>query len=104
MELGSAYQTEGRGIALIRASGAAFTQTTRGLAGLVTRTGAGVYVVTLLNAAPAASSKASLTVKGLAGGYGTITDTSDTVKTISTFNTADAATDFDFDFSIEALS
>jgi hypothetical protein len=104
MELGSAYQTEGRGIALIRAAGAAFTQTTRGLAGLVTRTGAGVYVVTLLNAAPAASSKATVCLKGLAGGTYAVSDTSDTVKTISTFNLADAAADIDFDFSIEALS
>lgn len=103
MELGALFQTIGRAIALIRAAGASFTQTTRGTASAVTRTSAGLYVVTLATATPSASAKCTLTLLGLADATGAVSHTSDTVKTISTFNQAGTATDVDFDFSIESL-
>jgi hypothetical protein len=112
MEMGALYQTIGRGIALIRAAGAAFTQTTRGLAAVVTRTSAGLYVVTLGVGTPAALAVCRVNVYGAnppaaaTACYGNVTHTSDTVKTISTWvNTAgvSTATDVDFDFVIETL-
>jgi len=104
MELGASYQTQGRGIALIRAAGAAFTQTTRGLSTAVTRTGAGVYVVTLLTPSPASNCKTTLTIQGAVAAFGSVTHTSDTVKTVTTFTAAaDAAADVDFDVSFEQL-
>ena len=91
------------GIALIRAAGAAFTQITRGLSTAVTRTGAGVYVATLAQAIPAANCKTDATVVGAADVAIAVAHTSDTVKTISTFNTAGAAADADFDVAFSAL-
>lgn len=103
MELGALYQTIGRGLLLVRTAGAGFTQTARGLSTAATRTGAGVYVMTLATATPAASSIVTGTIKGLAEGNISVSDTSDTVKTISTFNAAGAAADLDFDVLIEQV-
>lgn len=87
-----------RGTALIRAAGVNFTQVTRGLSTAVTRTGAGVYVVTLLAATPSANCRSVLTLYGGADNRGTIVHTSDTVKTISLFGpVVSAAVDVDFD-------
>jgi|SRR5882724_10138427 len=92
-----------RGTALIRAAGGAFTQVTRGLSTAVTRTSAGLYVVTLLNATPSANCKTSAVVIGLADVNIVVSHTSDTVKTVSTFNQAGAAADADFDVDFEQV-
>lgn len=93
------YNPVARGVAMIRAAGAAFTQVTRGCSTAVTRTGAGVYVVTLVNATPSANCETRAQALGLADAGIDVAHTSDTVKTVSTFNQAGAATDVDFDVS-----
>lgn len=106
MELGALFQTIGRGLLLVRTAGAGFTQTARGLSTAATRTSAGLYVATLNTATPGATAKSVLTCLGATGAYGTVTHTSDTVKTIATFiNTAgvSTATDVDFDWTIEQV-
>ncbi len=97
------YETVNRGIALIRAAGGAFTQVTRGLSTPVTRTGAGVYVVTLAVATPSANCQTTSSVYGAADAGIDVVHTSDTVKTVNTFNQAGAAADFDFDVSFAQL-
>jgi hypothetical protein len=92
-----------RGVALIRNAGAGFTQVTRALSGLVTRTSAGLYVVTLLNATPSANCLTRAGTLGLADANIVVSHTSDTVKTISTFNQAGAATDVDFDVAFQQI-
>lgn len=90
-------QTE-RAVVLVRSAGAGFTQVgCRGLGAVVTRTSAGLYVATLLNGIPSAQCRTIATALGAAEASITVTHTSDTVKTIATFNAAGAAADFDFD-------
>lgn len=104
MELGAIYQTTGRALLLVRSAGAGFTNTTRGASTAPTRTSAGLYVLTLANASPGATQLVTATIKGLAEGNISVSDTSDTVKTISTFNAAGAAADLDFDVVIEQVA
>ncbi len=93
-----------RGVALIRAAGVNFTQVARGLSTAVTRTGAGIYVVTLLVATPSANCRSILTIYGGADSRGTIVHTSDTVKTITTFGpVVSAAVDVDFDVQFDQI-
>ncbi len=93
-----------RGLALIRAAGVNFTQVTRGLSTAVTRTGAGIYVVTLLNATPSANCKTSFAILGGADNRLTVVHTSDTVKTITTFGpVVSAAVDVDFDIQFDQI-
>ncbi len=93
------FEVRESGVALIRTAGAGFTQVTRGLASVVTRTSAGLYVVTLASGIPSANCRTIANVVGLADVAIAVSHTSDTVKTISTFNTAGAAADADFDVS-----
>lgn len=103
MELGALYQTIGRGLLLVRTAGAGFTQTSRGLAVVATRTSAGLYVATLNTATPGATSRSTITCLGATGAFGTVTHTSDTVKTLATFTATAVPADVDFDFSIEQV-
>lgn len=103
MELGALYQTIGRGLLAVRAAGAAFTQTSRGLSTAATRTSAGIYVMTLANATPGASAIAVATIRSAAEGNISVVDTSDTVKTINVFNSAGAAADLDFDVEMQQI-
>jgi hypothetical protein len=92
--------------AMVRAAGAAFTNAGGGglVAGAtgtngITRTSAGLYTLTLAQAAPAASTNLIPTLLGGVNGSIVVEHTSDTVKTIRTFDGADppVAADFDFD-------
>ena len=69
MELGGLYQTIGKGLLIVQAAGASFTQISRGLSVVATRTSAGIYVMTLAQPVSPAGAKvtASLT-SGAAGG------------------------------------
>jgi hypothetical protein len=73
-----------------KASGAGFASA---------KTGAGVYTLTLDQPAPAAGSSLLLTIKGAGGGKSEIeyTDTSDTVKGVTTWD-AGVAADHAFSF------
>ena len=62
------------------------------------RSAKGIYTLTLDAAADAAECACIATVRGLTAGYATCAQTSDTVKTVSTFDDAGAAADLDFDF------
>lgn len=92
--------------ALVRAAGAAFTNAggrgqfaATGTNG-VTRTSAGLYTLTLQTAAPAASTMLRATCYANTGGAIDVEHTSDTVKTIRTFDNAEAAADRDFDLEV----
>jgi hypothetical protein len=104
MSLGDREQIMSGGIALLRAVVATpFTQVARGLASAVTRTAAGIYVVTLAQGIPASNCR---TIAFLyAGGVITVVHTSDTVKTVTTSATiGGAAADVgDFDVAFEQL-
>lgn len=101
--LGNTFEDISTAVALIRAAGAAFTQVTRGLSTAVTRTSAGLYVVTSAQAIPSANCQSIATILGAATGTITVTHTSDTVKTIATFNSAGAAADLDFDVRFQRV-
>jgi len=102
-----AYTREGVAIALVRNAGAAFTAAgnrgkfaaATGTNG-VTRTGAGVYTFTLSQGCPSANCSLKATVYGAVQASISVAHTSDTVKSISMFNAAGAAADFDFDLEV----
>lgn len=101
------YTREGIAIAMVRAAGVAFTNAgARGAFAAATgtngvqRTGAGVYTLTLSQACPGANCTLKGTVYGAAQASISVAHTSDTVKTVSTFNAAGAAADFDFDLEV----
>lgn len=98
-------------IAMVRAAGGGFTNVGgRGLFAAsgtngVARTGAGVYTFTLSQGAPSATTNLVPTVYGAACAEIVVEHTSDTVKTIRTFDGANppAAADFDFDLVVERV-
>ena len=104
MELGALYQTIGKALAVIQAAGAGFTQITRGLSTAMTRSGVGVYLMTLSQpVAPAgAVVKACVTSGAIASGISVVPDGTGTVWTIST-TVAGAAADVNFSVTIEQL-
>ena len=70
-------------------------------AGAVSARGAkGVYTLTLDEGCDAAACACLVTVRGATEGYATVEQTSDTVKTVNTFDNAGAAEDVDFDYLI----
>jgi hypothetical protein len=98
--------------AMVRAAGVSFTNAgARGAfaAGTgtngVTRSGTGVYTLTLSRAAPSATTTIVPTVYAGANCTWAVEHTSDTVKTIRTFTTpaTPAAADLDFDLDVLAL-
>jgi hypothetical protein len=109
----SAYSPEEVCCALVRAAGASFTNTgargqfaaATGTNG-VTRISAGLYTLTLARAIPSAQCNLIPTIYGTVQGSIVVSHTSDTVKTISTFNNASPglATDFDFDLVVRQIA
>lgn len=92
--------------ALVRAAGASFTNAgargqfaNTGTNG-VTRTSAGLYTLTLATACPSASTMLRPTCYAATGSAIDVQHTSDTVKTIRTFDAAEAAADLDFDLEV----
>jgi hypothetical protein len=105
------YSPEEICAALVRSSGSAFTNSgargqfaATGTNG-VTRTSAGLYTLTLLNPCPSAQCNLIPTIYGTVQGSIVVSHTSDTVKTIQTFNNASpgVATDFDFDLIVRQI-
>jgi hypothetical protein len=105
------YERIERARAMVRTAGAGFTNA--GGAGLVApatgingvqRTGAGVYTMTLAQGMPSASTNLQPTIYGAAQGEISVEHTSDTVKTVRTFNAAGAAADFDFDLVVSQFA
>jgi hypothetical protein len=105
MESGALYQTIGRGLLVIQAAGAAFTQVSRGLSTAATRTSAGIYPMTLLNPCPPGGAvvRAAITSGAAGGTIDVVPDGTGTVWTINTANAAGAATDLNFCVTIEQL-
>lgn len=64
------------------------------------RTGAGVYPITLDQGCDSAESSVRVTPRKATFASATVVHTSDTVKTVHTFNAAGVATDSDFDFLV----
>lgn len=105
MESGGLYQTIGKGLLVIQAAGAAFTQVSRGLSTAATRTGAGIVVMTLSQpVTPAGAIVKAQVTSGAAGGtIDVVPDGTGTAWTINTANAAGAATDLNFNVTIEQL-
>ena len=82
---------------IVGATGAALAATAP--TGTPARTGAGVYTFTLPSdqGIDATQCIGLVTARGATYGVGTVTHTSDTVKTIRMFDAAGAAADVDFD-------
>lgn len=109
----SAYSPEEIACALVRGAGAGFTNSggrgrfaaATGING-VTRTSQGVYTLTLGQACPSAQCELIATIYGTVQGSIMVSHTSDTVKTIQTFNNASpgVATDFDFDLVVRQIA
>lgn len=104
MELGGLYQTIGKGLLVVQTAGAGFTQVSRGLASLATRSGVGVYALTLSQpVAPAgAVVKAGVTSGAVGSGITVTPDGTGTVWTVTT-TVAGAAADVNFSVTIEQL-
>jgi len=106
------YEILEKARAMVRAAGVAFTNA--GGAGLVAssgtngvaRTGAGVYTLTLSEGMPGATTNLIPTLIGAVNGSIVVEHTSDTVKTIRTFDGADppVAADFDFDLIVRRFA
>lgn len=62
------------------------------------RSAKGVYTLTLDQAADSEECAVIATPRGATAGYATVAQTSDTQKTVNTFDSAGAAADLDFDF------
>jgi hypothetical protein len=105
MESGALYQTIGRGLLIVQAAGASFTQVARGLSTPATRTSAGIYVMTVAQSCtPGGAVVRAAVTSGAAGGQiSAVPDGTGTVWTISTTNAAGTAADVNFSVSIEQL-
>ena len=105
MELGGLYQTIGKGLLIVQAAGASFTQISRGLSVVATRTSAGIYVMTLAQPVSPAGAKvtAALTSGAAGGSSGVVPDGTGTAWTINTTASGGAATDLNFSVAIEQL-
>ena len=104
MEMGGLYQTIGKGLLIIQTAGAGFTQVSRGLSTPATRSGVGVYAMTL--AQPVTPAGAKVTASVISGAIdatiSAVPDGTGTVWTIST-TVAGAAADVNFSVAIEQL-
>jgi hypothetical protein len=105
MESGGLYQTIGRGLLVIQAAGAGFTQNARGLSIAASRTSAGIYVATLATPCPPAGAvvRAAITSGAAGSRISVVPDGTGTAWTISTTDTAGAAADVNFSLTIEQL-
>jgi hypothetical protein len=105
MELGGLYQTIGKGLLIIGSAGSSFTQVSRGLSTVATRTSAGIYVMTLAQPVSPAGAKVTAAILGAAAGGGSITVVPDGTGTAWTITTlvGGSAADVNFSVAIEQL-